>query len=117
MSKVLWAYRITARTVTGETLFSLGYRMEAVFPVELGLPTCRVAYFDDERNEELMRLELDLLEEKRVDSQLRLVAYQRIATKYYNKKVKQRGFCDGELIFRKVMSITKPKNSGALGPN
>lgn len=91
--------------------------MEAVFPMELGLPTCRVAYFDDERNEELMRLELDLLEEKRVDFQLRLAAYQRIAAKYYSKKVKQRGFCDGELVFRKVMSNSKPKNSKTLGPN
>ena len=37
---------------------------ESNTPIELGLPTGKVANFDDERNEELIRLELDLLEEK-----------------------------------------------------
>lgn len=83
----------------------------------MNLPTGRVAHFDEESNDELMRLELDLLEEKRVESQLRLTAYQRKATKYYNKKVKQRSFNIRELVLRKVMPNMKSKNNEALGPN
>ncbi|GER28787.1 gag-pol polyprotein [Striga asiatica] len=38
---VLWAYRTTARSSTGETPFSLTYGSEAMIPVELGSPTYR----------------------------------------------------------------------------
>ena len=34
--EVLWAYRTTARSTTGETSFSLAYGYEAIVPVELG---------------------------------------------------------------------------------
>lgn len=71
---MFWAYRTTAKTTTGKTIFSLADEMEVVLPIELDLPMSRVAHFHDERNEELMRLKLDLLEEIRADSQLRNVA-------------------------------------------
>ena len=34
--EILWAYRTTARSTTGETPFSLAYGYEAMVPVELG---------------------------------------------------------------------------------
>jgi len=37
LPNVLWAYRTTPRRTTGETLFSLTYRVEAVIPVEINL--------------------------------------------------------------------------------
>ena len=37
LPSVLWAYRTTARTPTGETLFQLAYRTDAVIPTEVGL--------------------------------------------------------------------------------
>ena len=37
LPNVLWAYRTTARTSTGETPFRLTYGTEAVIPVEVGL--------------------------------------------------------------------------------
>lgn len=60
LPKVLWAYRTTARTTTGETPFSLAYRMEVVLPVKLELPTSQVSCFEEARNDELMSFELDL---------------------------------------------------------
>ena len=39
LPKVLWAYRTTSRTSTGETPFSLAYRVEAMIPVEVGVPS------------------------------------------------------------------------------
>lgn len=69
-----------ARTTTGETPFSIAYGMEAVFPIEVNIPTSRVARFHKERNNKLMGLELDPLEEKIA----RLIAKAgRISTKNY----------------------------------
>ncbi|XXG77288.1 hypothetical protein AAC387_Pa08g1468 [Persea americana] len=41
LPSVLWAYRTTPRCFTSATPFSLAYGMEAVIPLEVGLPTLR----------------------------------------------------------------------------
>ncbi|KAK3020068.1 hypothetical protein RJ639_004068 [Escallonia herrerae] len=45
LPKVLWAYRTTPHSVTGETPFSLYYGTEAMLPVEIGVPTIRALHF------------------------------------------------------------------------
>ncbi|XP_024026659.1 uncharacterized protein K02A2.6-like [Morus notabilis] len=115
LSKVLWAYRTTSRTTTGETPFLHGYGVETVLPVEIETPTLRTVVHNDEDNAEGMNGELDLLEEKRLNSQLRLVAYQQRTARYYNKKVRQRRFTPGDLVLKRVTQSTKPKNTGPLG--
>ena len=42
LPSVLWAYRMTARVPTGETLFRLAYGSEAVIPIEIGLTSYKV---------------------------------------------------------------------------
>ncbi|XP_028115619.1 uncharacterized protein K02A2.6-like [Camellia sinensis] len=39
LPNVLWAYRTTPRRSTRETPFALAYGMEAVIPLEIGMPT------------------------------------------------------------------------------
>ncbi|XP_024023431.1 uncharacterized protein LOC112092198 [Morus notabilis] len=63
LPKVLWAYRTTSRTTTGETPFSMAYRFEVVLPIEVSIPTDRVTWYEEDRNAKLVNLELDLLEE------------------------------------------------------
>ena len=41
LPNVLWAYRTTTRTSTGETPFRLTYETEAVIPVEIGAASTR----------------------------------------------------------------------------
>lgn len=41
LPSVLWAYRTTPRRSTRETPFALAYGMEAVIPLEVGIPTLR----------------------------------------------------------------------------
>ncbi|GAU34620.1 hypothetical protein TSUD_394110 [Trifolium subterraneum] len=49
---VLWAYRTTPHSTTGETPFRLAYGTEAVIPVEIGEPSCRTeAPLDEEMND------------------------------------------------------------------
>ncbi|XP_024026812.1 uncharacterized protein K02A2.6-like [Morus notabilis] len=116
LPKVLWAYRTTSRTTTGETPFSMAYGVKAVLFIEIETPTLRTVIHNNDDNAEGMNGELDLLEEKRLDSQLRLAAYQQRTTRYYNKKVRQRRFIPGELVLKRVTQSTKPKNTSPLGP-
>ncbi|XP_024018662.1 uncharacterized protein LOC112090784 [Morus notabilis] len=115
LPKVLWAYRTTSRTTTGETPFSMAYGIEVVLPVEVSIPTSRITRYEEGRNAELMGLELDLLEERRTDAELRLAAYRARTARYYNKKVRQKRFVVGDLVLRVVTPNTKPRNSGTLG--
>ena len=41
LPKVLWAYRMTSQASAGETPFSLAYGVEAMIPVEIGVPSLR----------------------------------------------------------------------------
>ena len=66
LPSVLWAYRITARTPTGKTPFRLTYGNEAVIPAEIGLTSYRVDNHDEVRNDEAIRLQLDLIDKVRV---------------------------------------------------
>ncbi|KAK3029764.1 hypothetical protein RJ639_038886 [Escallonia herrerae] len=63
LPKVLWAYRTTPHSVTGETSFSLCYGTEAMLPVEIGVPTIRALHFSELNNEVGLRANLDLVEE------------------------------------------------------
>ena len=69
---ILWAYRTTARTPTGETPFRLTYESEAVIPAEVGLTSYKVHNHDERMNDEAMRLQLDLVDEVRVTAEQRL---------------------------------------------
>lgn len=62
---VLWAYRTTTCTLTGETSFSLTYGAEAVILIEMAIHTYRVSGHDSEQNNLDLRANVDLLKVKR----------------------------------------------------
>ena len=68
----MWAYLTTARTPTGETPFQLAYGSNAVIPVEIGLTSCWVENYEEDKNEEAIRLQLDLVDEVRATVEKRL---------------------------------------------
>lgn len=63
--EVLWSYRMTTQTPTGETSFSLAFGFEAVISVEVGFVSFRVKHYNSGLNEEGLKLSLDLLQEKK----------------------------------------------------
>ena len=65
LPEVLWAYRTTHKSATQETPFALAFGIEAVAPVEIGLKSPRIELASVEHNGEALRLNLDLLDEKR----------------------------------------------------
>ena len=117
LSNILWAYRTMARTPMGETPFRLTYGAEAVIPAEVGLLSHRVHNHDDSKNDEAMRLQLDLVDEVRVAAEQRLARYQDHMAKHYNSRVQCRDFQVGDLVLRRVMGAAKNPTQGKLGPN
>ncbi|GKA09087.1 reverse transcriptase domain-containing protein [Tanacetum coccineum] len=65
LPNVLWAHRTMLKTNNGETSFSLTYKREAVIRAEIGMPTFRTIFFNKARNEEEMRLNFNLIQERR----------------------------------------------------
>ena len=84
LPSILWAYRITTRTPTGETPFRLTYGSKAVIPTEVGLISYRVDNHDERKNDEAMRLQLDLVDEVKATAEQRLARYQDHMVKHYN---------------------------------
>ena len=117
MPSILWAYQTTARTPTGETPFRLTYGSEAVIPTEVGLTSYRVDNHDERKNNEAMRLQLDLVDEVRATVEQRLARYQDHMAKHYNSRVRHRDFQVRGLVLRKVMGVTKDPTQGKIGLN
>ncbi|GKV44466.1 hypothetical protein SLEP1_g51650 [Rubroshorea leprosula] len=101
----------------GETPYHLAFGTEAVIPVEIGVPSFRVTHFDEERNGQLLRENLDLLAEVREEARLRTLAYKQKLTNFYNKRVHPRTFKVGDLVLRKAGLTGFETRFGKLAPN
>ena len=117
LPEVLWAYRTTCKSATRETLFTLAFGTEAVAPIEVGLESPRVKFANAERNEETLRLNLDLLEEKREQALKCVKYYQRKTAKYYDQKVMPNSFKPDDLVLKKLLPARNDPTHGKLGPN
>ena len=117
LASVLWAYHTTARTPIGETPFRLAYEIDAIIPGEVGLTTYQVENYREGKNEEALRLQLDLVDEVWATVEQRLARYQNLMAKHYNSNVKHRDFQVRDLVLRKVMGAAKDPSQGKLGPN
>ena len=60
---------MTSRTPTGETPFRLTYGNETVIPTEVELTSYRVHNHDENRNDETICLQLDLVDEVRATTE------------------------------------------------
>ena len=116
LPNVLWVYRTTARTPTGETPFRLTYGTEAMIPVEIGVSSTRRKVFNEESNDSHLWINLDFLDEVREKASIRVMKYQQKMAEYYNKRVKLRRLDIGDLVLRKVTPATKDSAQGKLGP-
>ena len=116
LPNVLWAYRTTTRTPTGEIPFRLTYGTEVVIPVEVGVTSTKRAAFSKEGNDEKLRLNLDCLDEVKDKASSRMAKYQQKMAEYYNKRVKLRHLNIRDLVLRKVSAATKDPSQGKLRP-
>ena len=87
LPEVLWAYRTTARKPTDISPFALTYRMKAVIPIEIGLPTIRTDTLELENAESIVK-ELDVSDELQEAAAIRITSYQLRLENSYNRRVK-----------------------------
>ena len=104
---VLWTYRTTPQKSTGETPFSMTYEAEAVIPLENCFPMMRTRTFTSDGNDELLKKNLDLIEEQRENAMVQLAYYQHKLKQGYDMNVKLRPLALGDLVLRKVLGNTK----------
>ena len=105
------------RTPTGETPFKLAYGSEAVIPEEIHMTSHRVRKYQAEENEEQLRLNLNLMDEARMDAEQRTARYKNIMSRQYDAMVKPRRFKIGDLVLKRVTLATRNSTHGKLGPN
>ena len=104
------------RTPTGETPFKLAYGSEVVIPAEVHMANHRVMMYQEKDNTEQLRLNLDLMDEVRMDAEHRIAKYKNLMARQYDAMVKPRCFNIGDLVLKKVSLATNP-SYGRLGPN
>ena len=114
---VFWTYRTTPRKSIGETPFSMTYGAKAVITLEKGFLTMRTSTFTSDGNDELLKKNLDLIEERRENAMVQLTYYQHKLKQDYDMNVKLRPLAPGDLVLRKVLGNTKNLAWGKLGPN
>ncbi|GKU99640.1 hypothetical protein SLEP1_g12455 [Rubroshorea leprosula] len=84
---------------------------------EIGVPTFRVTHFDEGRNGQLLRENLDLLDEVREEARLRTLVYKQKIANFYNKQVLPRTFKVRDLVLRKAGLTGFETRFGKLAPN
>jgi hypothetical protein len=84
--------------------------MKAVMPLEVEIPSLRVLInFELEKVEwtKVRYKQLNLISEKSIAAICHHQLYQRRMAKSYNKKVRPRGFHEGDLVLKKILSFTR----------
>ena len=102
---------------TGETPFKLAYGSEAVIPEEVHVVNHRMKKYQDEENEEQLRLNLDLIDEVRMDAEQRTARFKSLIARQYDAMVKPKRFNIGDCVLKRVSLATRNPAHGKLGPN
>lgn len=89
MSHVLWSCRTTPQSVTKATPYGLTFWAEAVISATIGVSTPQVLNYEEDKNEEELRFNLDLAKERQELSTIREVTYKQKIKGYYDKRVRR----------------------------
>nr|GEW01308.1 transcription initiation factor IIB-2 [Tanacetum cinerariifolium] len=112
---VLWVHRTMIKSSHGDTPISLTYGTEAVIPTEFRMPTYCTAAVDVVKNDEELRLNLDLLEERRQRAAICEAKVKSKMTKYYNARVRGIAFKPCDFVYRNN-DASHAVAGGKLGP-
>ncbi|GJR11971.1 reverse transcriptase domain-containing protein [Tanacetum coccineum] len=96
---VLWAHRTMIKSSHGDIPFSLTYGTEVVIPAKIGMPTYRTTAVDAVHNDEELRLNLDLLEERHERATIREAKTKLKTEKYDNARVRGVTFRPGDFVY------------------
>lgn len=77
----------------------------------------RVMEYQEKDNGEQLSLDLNLVDEVRMDAEQRTVRYKNLMARQHDAMVKPRRFGVGDLVLKKVSLATRNPAHGKLGPN
>ena len=77
----------------------------------------RVTMYQNKDNEEQLCLNLDLIDEVRIDADEWTAMYKNLMARQYDAMVKPRQFNIGDLVLKKVSLAAKNPAHGKLGPD
>ncbi|XP_055961838.1 uncharacterized protein LOC126681523 [Mercurialis annua] len=121
LSEALWAYRTSRRNATGVSPFMLTYGHDAVLPMEVVVRSLRVAkqnHLTPEDYNETMMMELENLEEGRLQALNNMIIQKKKVSRSYNKKVRSKTFQEDELVWKLILPPgTKDREYGKWSTN
>jgi hypothetical protein len=109
----LWAHRISRHGATKVTRFELVYGQETVLPVEVNLGAYRLAKQNDLNVDTYCALMMDNIDEvtdKRLKALEAIEKDKRRVARAYNKKVKDKSFQVGDLVWKTILSVGSKSN-------
>lgn len=121
LSEALWAHRISKHGATKVTPYELVYGQEAVLPVEVNLDALRLARQNDLSAvdyHDLMMDRIDEVTDERIKALREIEKDKLRVAKAYNKKVKEKSFQIGDLVWKTILPIgSKDNKFGKWSPN
>ena len=93
------------------------YGAEAIILLKTGFPMSRTNSFNPSDNDEQLKHNLDLIEDKRENAMVQLAYYQQKLKQGYDSNVKLRTLTSGDLVSKRVVGTAKNPAWGKLGPN
>ncbi|RWV95262.1 hypothetical protein GW17_00042121 [Ensete ventricosum] len=104
------------KTHTGESPYNLVFGTEAILRPKVVFSTMRIENFTPEASEICVRENLDLLEEHRAETHLKILHYERAVARLYNRRIRPRLIGMGDVVLRKI-EVSDPGHScGKLAP-
>ncbi|GJT64889.1 hypothetical protein Tco_1016369 [Tanacetum coccineum] len=103
------------KSSNNDTPFSLTNGTEVVIHAEIRMPTYCTAVGDAMHNDEKLRLNLDLLEERRKRAAIHEAKAKLNMTKYYNARVRGVTFRPGDFVYHSN-DASHAVDGGKLGP-
>lgn len=88
-------------------MYTLVYGSEVVAPVDVALSTSRVVMYSEDVNGRKRSMDLDLLEEWRIASRLKLQSFKEQVKKAYDKRVFKRPIKIGDWVLQKIEGTTR----------
>ena len=83
-------------------------------PAKVHMANHRVMKYQDERNKEQLHLNLDLIDEERMDVKQRTTRYKSLMARQYDAMMKPKHFNIGDLVLKRFSLATRnPVHFGA----
>ena len=95
---MVWVLQTQPSKATGQSPFFLTYGSEAILPVDIMWKSLRVDAYQEGKADEARQLELDTVEEARINALTQSARYLQGVRRYHDRNVQQRSFNVGDLV-------------------